>query len=244
MPHSRRISSLRRLLLSLPLLATLPPWHALAQPAATEDLPPPGEWAYDVSGSAKGIPYRASGTLGWKPRGQRYEATMVLSATFFGSRTQISQGTLTLQGLRPDTFIDRARKERRLDMDWTRASYTTAPSDAALPLPTGAQDRLSLFFQLGYLLAGQKSPPAPGQSWSLPVLSPAQAQTWTFTWKGTETLDLPAGKLPAWKLEREARHPGDTRMTLWFAPSLQFIPVRIRLVEDDGDTVDQRLSRR
>lgn len=244
MPHSRRISSPRRLLLSLPLLTMLPSWHALAQPTVTADLPPPGEWAYDVSGSAKGIPYRASGTLGWKSRGQRYEATMVLSATFFGSRTQSSQGTLTPQGLRPDTFIDRARKERRLDMDWTRSSFTSNTPDTALPLPTGAQDRLSLFFQLGYLLAGQKSPPAPGQSWSLPVLSPAQAQTWTFTWKGTETLDLPAGKLSTWKLEREARHTGDTRMTLWFAPNLHFIPVRIRLVEEDGDTVDQRLSRR
>ena len=226
------------------MLATLAPWQALAQPSAAANLPPPGEWVYDVSGSAKGIPYRASGTLGWKPNGQRYEATMTLRATFFGSRTQTSLGTLTPQGLRPDTFIDRARKERRLDMDWTRASYSTNPFEASLPLPTGAQDRLSLFFQLGFVLAAQKAPPAPGQRWDLPVLSPAQAQTWTFVWQGTETIDLPAGKLPAWKLEREARHPGDTRMTLWFAPEMHFIPVRIRLVENNGDTVDQRLSHR
>lgn len=241
---SRSTSRLRRGLLCLPWLAALAPRLAWAQNGKAPGLPAPSEWAYDVSGNAKGIPYRAKATLNWKHDGQRYETTMLLRATFLGSRAQTSQGTLSTQGLRPETFVDRARKERRLDMDWPKGSYTSNPSGAVLPLPAGAQDRLSLFFQLAFLLAGQKTPPAPGQSWSLPVLSPAQAQPWTFVWRGGETIDTGAGKLTAWKLEREARHPGDTRMTLWLAPEMHHMPVRILLVEEDGDTVDQRLSHR
>jgi len=211
-------------------------------PGHAQALPATGEWAYDISGQAKGIPYRASATLSWQREAQRYTAQLTMRALLVGQRSQTSQGTLDAHGLHPLSFIDQGRKERRYTLDWPAQRYSVSPGDATHPLPLGSQDRLSLFLQLGSVLAQLTAPPSVGQTWSLPVLGGGGAQTWTFGWQGVETLDLPAGRQTAWRLDRAPREPGDSQISLWFAPALQFVPVRIRVREADGDAVDQRLS--
>jgi len=111
-----------------------------------------------------------------------------------------------------------------------------------MPLPDGAQDRLSLFFQLGGLLSRATAPPTPGQTWTLPVLGRAGSEEWTFAAMGTDTLDLPVGQIRAWKLERPRRAAHDLHAELWLAPAWQHLPVRIRLSEANGDVVDQQLE--
>lgn len=213
-----------------------------ALPGHAQALPATGEWTYDISGQAKGIPYRANATLSWQREAQRYTAQLTMRALLVGQRSQTSQGTLDANGLRPLSFVDKGRKERRYALDWPTQRYSVSPGDATHPLPSGSQDRLSLFLQLGSVLAQLPGPPSPGQSWNLPVLGGGGAQTWSFTWQGVETLDLPAGRQTAWRLDRAPREPGDSQISLWFAPALQFVPVRIRVREADGDAVDQRLS--
>lgn len=225
-----------------PLRATAVLLASLALPAWALPLPAPGEWAYDISGQAKGLPYRASATLTWEHDAQRYCAQLSMRALLVGQRSQTSLGAVDIAGLRPESFVDRGRKERRYELDWAAKRYRVPPDDAAHALPVGSQDRLSLFLQLAAVLGQQRTPPATGQTWQLPVLSAGGTHTWTFVWKGTETLDLPAGRHTAWRLDRVPREPGDTQVSLWFAPPLQFLPVRIRLTEPNGDTVDQRLS--
>lgn len=211
-------------------------------PGYAQALPATGEWTYDISGQAKGIPYRASATLSWQREAQRYTAQLTMRALLVGQRSQTSQGTLDAHGLRPLSFVDKGRKERRYTLDWPAQRYNVSPGETAHPLPSGSQDRLSLFLQLGSVLAQLPGPPSAGLSWNLPVLGGGGAQTWTFAWQGVETLDLPAGRQTAWRLDRAPREPGDSQISLWFAPALQFVPVRIRVREADGDAVDQRLS--
>jgi hypothetical protein len=243
MSHVPAAACQRRSLLFAAGLSALSPRLALSQ-GHTPAWPESGQWLYDVTGTAKGFSYRASGTLDWQHDGRHYEASLLLQMLFLGSRRQTSRGTVTPQGLRPDSFIDQGKRVRNLDFDWKNGVYRSSQASNALSLPPGAQDRLSLFLQLSYLLGSRKTPPRPGQDWSLPVLGHTDAQTWTFVWQGTETLDLPAGRLDTWKVARDLRHPGDTQIQLWFAPELGFRPVRIRLQEPDGDVVDQRLRQR
>jgi len=209
------------------------PWRA----------PISGAWAYDVAGQAKGLNYRAIATMTWQQDGQRYDAQLELKALFVGSRTQHSQGRLGPDGLEPLRFTDKARKERVLEFDWA-AGQLHSPGAAATALQAGAQDRLSLFLQLGRQMALLPSPPAIGHGWTVPVASPGEVEPWTFTYAGAESLVLPAGTLTAWKLERAPRHAHDQRVELWLAPELDFLPARIRLVQANGDSVDQQLSQR
>ena len=45
----------------------------------------------------------------------------------------------------------------------------------------------------------------------------------------------------AFKLSRAPRREFDTRVELWYAPSMNYLPVRIRVTQANGDFVDQEL---
>ena len=106
----------------------------------------------------------------------------------------------------------------------------------------GVQDRLSVFIQLGALLAADPARFVPGTQVTLTTVSARSADRWTFSIEEQETLDLPAGPTPAWKLLRLPRRDYDQKAELWLAPDLGYVPVRIRLTQANGDFADLRLS--
>ncbi len=222
------------------------PPHNAPTPAPASGWQPPvsGVWDYDVTGQAKGLHYRASAHMAWQQDGDRYDARLELRILFLGGRTQHSQGRLGPNGLVPARFSDKARHERLLTFDWAQGQLLS-PS-RAVPLMAGTQDRLSLFLQLGWTLARLAAPPPLGQSWTLPVASAGASggsiAPWTFTFAGAERLALPAGTLDTWKLSHQRPPPDGQRVELWFSPALHHLPVRIRIVLDNGDEVDQQLS--
>ena len=58
-----------------------------------------------------------------------------------------------------------------------------------------------------------------------------------------ETLSLPVGPTAAVRLTRLPRQPYDQQVDLWFAPSLGYLPVRLRVTHPNGDVADQVLRR-
>lgn len=214
-----------------------------AGPPTLAWLPPaPLEWQYEVQGTAKGLRYRASSTLRWAVEGDRYQADMEVRAFLIGSRRQRSEGHWSAQGLAPDTFTDHARKQRQLHFDWPQQRRAVDGVASPDGLPQGTQDRLSLFFQLAHGLATARDPLMAGQTWQVPVASPGHIDTWEFRLMERETLDLPAGPVVAWRLQRVPQSDSALGVELWLAPDWQFLPVRIRLTQTNGDSVDQRLS--
>jgi hypothetical protein len=243
MPWRCALSDLRWAWLCLGLLACC----ALPLRAQTTAplLPASAQWTYDVSGRAKGLPYRASATLHWAHDGRRYQARMQFKALLVGTRTQTSEGAWTVTGLQPHLFVDESRRTRRSTFAWTQQQYRYERADrppATFPLEPDTQDRLSLFFHLGQSLARRGAAPAGGTVLTVPVAGSSGVQQWQFRFAGTETLALPAGAFVVWKLERRPREAGDTAMELWFSPESGFLPVRLRLTESDGDEMDQRLA--
>lgn len=57
---------------------------------------------------------------------------------------------------------------------------------------------------------------------------------------GSETVDTPRGRLDAIRVERIRRDSG-RKTTIWIAPSLDHLPVRILQIEPDGETLDMKL---
>jgi hypothetical protein len=243
--HARRTDGRlsRRACLGALVAAGCCPGAVLASAA----LPWSRAWVldYEVSGRARGVPYRASSQLRWEARDSAYTAVLEMRAPLVGTRTQRSEGRIDDRGtLRPDRFTDQARREHRYELEWARQRYRYVREGEPLregALPAGTQDRLSLFFQLGGWAAAQA--PRGEASVELPVLGRGGAEPWAFRLTGREAVDTPAGALDAWRLERQIRAPDDTAITLWLAPALQYLPARLLLEDDEGHRVDQRLRR-
>jgi hypothetical protein len=77
---------------------------------------------------------------------------------------------------------------------------------------------------------------------TLQAVGPREADVWRVQMNGQETLDLPIGKLSTYKLTRPPLKPYDLNVELWMAPSLGFLPARIRLTQHNGDFIDQLLQ--
>lgn len=221
--------------------AGTPPIDAAAAPVK---LPPSMLLRFDVTGEARRFHYNAGAELLWRNLGATYEARQEIKAFLLGSRSQTSTGRITAWGLQPVRFGDRARAEQAAHFDYDRHLATFSANTPDSPIGPGAQDRLSVFIQLGALLAAAPERYPPGTRITLTVVGARSADRWSFTVEGTETLDLPAGPTPALKLQRLPRsdRDRDQQADLWLGTALGYLPVRIRITQANGDFADLALS--
>ncbi|AYM97910.1 DUF3108 domain-containing protein [Acidovorax sp. 1608163] len=217
------------------------PGESASTAAPPVRLPAPVKLAFDVAGQAKKFDYQARAELVWQHDGARYEARQEISAFLVGSRTQRSTGMVTPQGLQPERFGDRNRSERAAHFDYARGRVTFSANTPEAAVGPGAQDRLSVFIQLAGLLAATPERFVPGTQLTLTTVSATSADRWTFTVEAPETLTLPAGTLPTLKLQRLPRRDYDQKAELWLAPSMGYLPVRIKITQANGDFADLRL---
>ena len=193
------------------------------------------------TGSSGSQPLQASGLLQWRHDGTQYEAKLEAGALFFTALTQTSVGAIGPLGLMPVRFLHKTRSEQaaHFERDAGRISFSNQKSPA--PLLNGAQDRLSILLQLAALLAGQAPNAARAITYTIQTASATEADQWLFTVEGDEMLSLPAGNQLATKLQRMPRNAYDDLLEIWFAPSLGYLPVRIRQTQAKGDVTDLQL---
>lgn len=224
-----------------PPAASMPtPATDLARPSAALAIPGSVRMRYSVTGESRGQPYRAGAALSWRHDGEQYEARLEVSVLLLGTRQQTSSGRLTTQGLAPQRFADRSRSEQaaHFERDAGRISFSgNAPS---APLQPGAQDRLSILFQLGALLAGDPGRYPAGSAIAVQTASTRDADLWIFNVVGEEQLQLPGGEVKALKIERLPRREFDQKVEIWVDPAQDYLPVRVRLTQPGGDFVDQQ----
>jgi hypothetical protein len=220
---------------------------APATPSATAvrtafAAPPSMKLHYEVTAQAKGISLRGEGELQWRNDGNRYEARLEVSSPFLPKRIQQSAGAITADGLAPLRFSDKARSEEaaHFDREGGKVTFSSNRPDAALE--AGAQDRLSVTLQLGAMIAGEPKKYPAGTSISVQTASTREAEPWVFTVEGAESLALPGGTVNTLKLTRNPRKEFDQKVELWIAPGMDYVPVRLRLTQPNGDWVDQQWS--
>jgi hypothetical protein len=198
---------------------------------------------YQVLGQAKGLNYWASAELAWQQDGQTYDSRLTVSAFLLGSRTQTSKGTLGSEGLMPTRFGDKNRSELAAHFQRDKGIISFSANSPDAPLLKGAQDRLSVVIQIGSLLAGDPARFPLGTMLSFQTVSQREAEVWHFLVEKEELLQLPFGEINAIKLNRKPRREFDQQIELWFAPTLGYLPVRLRITNANGDFVDQLLSK-
>ena len=213
------------------------------QPPAVR-IPAPVRLGFDVAGQAKGFQYSARAELLWQHDGQQYQARQEISVLFLGSRSQTSVGEITPLGLQPRRFGDRSRSEQAAHFDFAQGRVSFSANTQPATVAPGAQDRLSVFLQLGALLSAAPERFGVGTRISIPTVSARAADTWTFTVEGEETLELPIGTVQAVQLQRLPRRDYDQKAQVWLAPELGYLPVRIRITQTSGDFAELSLRSR
>jgi hypothetical protein len=216
--------------------------HETSPQVAAFAVPPSAHLHYKVTAQVKGMALSGEGDLIWRNDGHEYEARLEVHAPFVRTRTQTSTGQVTAEGLEPVRFSDKNRSEQaaHFERDKGKVSFSSNRPDA--PLLAGAQDRLSVMLQLGAMIGGAPQKFPPGTEIAVQTADTQEAQGWVFTVEATEQLHLPGGSVSALKLIRNPRKEYDQKVELWLAPRMDYVPVRLRLTQPNGDSVDQQWS--
>ncbi len=225
----------------------LPPYNRAGSDGLTQvtafKAPESALLKYQVQGQVKGLNYWASAELAWHQDGQTYDSRLTVSAFLLGSRTQMSKGTLSPEGLMPTRFGDKSRSELAAHFQRDKGIISFSANSPDAPLLKGAQDRLSVVMQISSLFAGDPTRFPQGTMLSFQTVSQREAEIWHFLVEKEELLQLPFGEINAIKLNRKPRREFDQHIELWFAPTLGYLPVRLRITNANGDVVDQLLSK-
>ena len=216
------------------------------EPAFLAGWPGDTRLAYALSGNYRGELHGSAQVL-WQHTGTRYQAAVQLDVGILLSMRFTSQGEITAQGLAPEVYEEQVRQRRR----GVRIGDTVRLNDGqSVPRPEGVQDTASQFVELAHRFASGQIAPTPGASIRLWLARPGGVDEWTYDVVGEDTLHLPrlgAVRALHFKPRPLARPRGPIQAEIWFAPTLQYLPVRIRITQGADshmdllvDTIEQR----
>jgi Protein of unknown function (DUF3108) len=220
--------------------------------ASGEASPPPplftalssGQHTYKVIFTKSGISNQGKADLIWRQDGEKYMLNLLASYTLliktFNVFEQNSRGQLSPQGLEPLRFSDKRLNRSEVATHFNRnlGKITFSSNTPDATLQAGAQDRLSVIWQLAGLLAANPTRYQPANTLTVQTVSATEAEPWLFTVNEPETLNLPTGSHVALRLTRNPRREFDQKIELWFATTMNYLPVRFRFTETNGDYVD------
>ena len=98
-----------------------------------------------------------------------------------------------------------------------------------------------MFIQLGAMLAGNPDAYPAGTTIARQTVGPRDSEQWEAVVVGNEPLRIQGEETSTVKLMRAPAKEFDSKVELWYAPSMGYLPVRIRLTQANGDFADMQL---
>jgi len=181
------------------------------------------------------------GDLAWLQDGSSYDARLSLKFLFRTIRSQHSTGRIGATGIEPARFSESRKGEVASHFLRDQGQVMFSNNAPSVPLLPGAQDRLSVVMQLGGMLAGDPARYPGGSRISVQTVGPRDAGVWVFNIEGEERMTVPAGEYAVRKLTRSPRREFDDKVEIWLAPTLGYLPVRMKLTQPNGDFADMQL---
>ena len=237
--------------------AASPPSTPLSAPPSASSSAPSFEWppstrlSYTLVGDYRG-PVQGKARVEWLRSGNRYQVHLDVrvGADFapLMSRRMSSDGLLTEAGLKPLRYDEETRvllrEVRRQTIFFEPERIVLPRGGAQAPVP-GVQDTASQFVQLSWLFTLQPQLLRAGQTVEVPLALTRRVDRWVYDVVGEEVLELPVGPVKAWYLKPrlQSKTSSDLAVETWFAPSLQYLPVRIRIRQDEASFIDLTLER-
>ena len=151
-----------------------------------------------------------------------------------------SRGRITAEGLRPDEYRD----ERPFGwvatakFDWEARTVTQSRKGKSetLKMPAVAQDPLSLAYTFAFVRPR-------GKEYDIVRADGRGLTPFHFAVVGNEKLGTPIGELETLHISKVKDGPDDKATDIWFATERNFIPVRVLVVDKDGERADQIVTR-
>lgn len=196
-----------------------------------------GQLDYSMQVRSGSLSIRLNSTLRWSlDADRRYTLVNEGGAAMLGQFRFESQGRIEGMQVRPARYTEQ-RRSRVSELDFTQVPPPGYGIDRP-DWPDDQQDRVSYLLALVcQIQAGQAL--EPGQQFRMPVAGRNRQREWIFEVVEAAALNTDQGPLTTWRLDR-LRESGEDQVSLWIAPSMDYLPVRIQLVESDGDRLDQR----
>jgi len=236
---------------SAPQTANAAPAAASAPAGAVFEWPASTRLSYVLVGHYRGE-VRGNAQVEWVRSGERYQVHLdVTIGPKFApllTRRMSSDGVLSAQGLSPrryDELTQRAFSSPRVvTMHFDSDEIVLGNGQRRATLP-GVQDTASQFVQLIWLFTTQPDRLRPGNTIEVPLALPRNVDRWVYDVLEEETLYTPFGAVNAVHLKprRVSRPGGDLTVETWFAPTLQYLPVRIRIHQDADTFVELMIER-
>jgi hypothetical protein len=210
--------------------------------------PPDTRITYRLGGSLRGNPLYGSGAVQWLRQGDQYQAQLEIRLTPWGTRTLTSQGELTPSRLVPRVY-EEAGTGRRRQMRLTDTEVVLGDG-RSVPRPERVQDTASQFADLAHRIRTGQESLALGRAIEVWLARPGGVDLWTFDVAAQELLKTPGlGEIAAFRLTPRplATPRGNITAEFWLAPSMQYLPVRVRVrlgedaeVDPMVETIEQR----
>jgi Protein of unknown function (DUF3108) len=234
--------------------AAVPAPAASAPPgpsASRFEWPPSTRLSYALTGNYQG-PVHGEARVEWLRRGGRYQVHLDVSIgpslTPFVTRRMSSEGDLTDDGLHPLRYEETTKaalRSPRVHAVVLDAQRVLLANGKESERPPGVQDTASQFVQLTWLFTTQPQRLKVGEAVDFPLALPRRLDRWTYDVHAEVMLDTPAGQVPAFHLKprQESRREGELLVDAWIAPTLQYLPVRIRIQQDEQTWADLLIDR-
>lgn len=174
----------------------------------------------------------------WQREDKRYQVRVEVGLTFLASLVMTSQGEVDPVTLRPQAYEEvRNGRPRGLRLNETEVQLANGK---VMPRPPGVQDTASQFVELSHRFASGQEKLEVGRAVSFWMARPGALDLWTYDVVGSEMLRTRLGEIEAFHLKpRPIANPrGNITAEMWFAPSLQYLPVRIRVNMGEEAHVD------
>jgi len=220
-------------------IAAQPPASAPAPQAKT--LPPRVDLVYKAFLGTHGFVI-GEATYRFEHAANEYRIVTVgeakgIAALFIRGQGKVeSRGLITAAGLQPQEFsVERGSKERRetAAFDW-EAGILTLHDRKTEPLDLPTFDPLSLMWQAYF------SPPV-DDTQTVTVATTRRIARYTITREGTELIKWPQGEIETERWHRKGED-GKTDGYFWIAPSLHYIPVKMRVTATNRGTLEALLD--
>ncbi|EON11189.1 DUF3108 domain-containing protein [Pandoraea sp. SD6-2] len=214
-----------------------PPLTAAAANGDKFDPPPSVTLTYDAL--MNGV-RNQTGELHWVNENGHYLLRVAVPIIFFGTFEFVSEGGFDVNGIAPSRYVEKRGRRTEYTTDFHRDGAPTLSftrSGQSLPLAPGAQDRFSVMMQLaGYARGNPERYTQVGVTHEFTVADTDSSEIWPVQYVGSEILSTPQGYLETRHFTRLPRKSGDERrVDIWLAPSLDWLPVRVKQTEPSGN---------
>jgi hypothetical protein len=207
--------------------------------------------SYIMEGFYRG-PVHGQSSVEWIRKEQRYQvhidASVGPSFAPLGSWRLSSEGEIRPEGLHPRRYenvnrlLIRSARSKVIELG---DELVKLPDGQQQPRTLGLQDPASFMIQVAYQFILDPAKARPGSSFEMTVLTLRKPERLVFDVIEEVPLETPMGRIPTLHVRPRKAIVDDGALPadVWFAPGLQYLPVRIAMKMKNDIWLDMKLSR-